>query len=55
MTETSQRKKTVLRRGCESDTVERVQHVMPQAGNQSDRVAASVENASAKRDSLSAL
>ena len=32
MTEMSRPQKTVFRRGCESDKVERVQHVMPQAG-----------------------
>ena len=38
MTETSQRQKMVFRRGCESDTVERVMHVTPQAGSQSYRL-----------------
>jgi len=49
-------KKTVFRRGCESDTVERVKHIMSQAGSQSDRLAASVEtNVPAKPNSLSTL
>ena len=49
-------KKTVFRRGCESNTVERVKHIMPQAGSQSDRLAASVEkNVPAKPNSLSTL
>ena len=39
----SAKKKTVFRRGCESNTVESVKHIMPQAGSQSDRLAASVE------------
>jgi len=30
----SVKKKTVYRRGCESDTVERVQRIMPQAGSE---------------------
>ena len=55
MTEMSQWKKTVFRRGCESDTVERVQRIMPQAGSEWHRLAASVENTPAKLDSLSAL
>ena len=33
----SVKKKTVFRRGCESDTVKRGKHIMPQAGSQSDR------------------
>ena len=56
MSEMSQRKKTVFCRGCESDTVERGKHIMPQAGRQSDRLAASVEkDVPAKPNSLSTL
>jgi len=49
-------KKKVIRKGCESDTVERIKHIMPQAGSQSDRLAASVEkNVPTKPNSLSTL
>jgi len=56
MTETSQWKKTVFWNGCESDTVERVQHPIPQPGSEWHRLAASVEKHNpAKCYSLSGL